>query len=341
MPRGRFAPSPTGWLHLGNARTALVAWARARASGASFVMRVEDLDRPRTVEEAVTGNLRELRWLGLDWDEGPDVGGPHGPYRQSQREAHYAAALERLERDGRTFACYLSRKDLRELASAPHHAGPVYGPRQRAANARWADAKRREGKAPATRLRMPDGRETVADLLMGRREVDLAAEIGDLVLRRADGAWAYQLAVVVDDAAMEVGEVVRGDDLRTAAAGQAVLHRLLGSRPPRHLHVPLLHGPDGTRLAKRRGDLTLRALQGDGVPAERVVGLLAWTLGQQDAAEPRTAAELAAAFDPARIPRHPVVLAPAALAYLRGGPPPAGAPPAAPGHALDAPVDSR
>jgi glutamyl-tRNA synthetase len=341
VARGRFAPSPTGWLHLGNARTALVAWARARAAGASFVMRVEDLDRPRTVEEAVTGNLSELRWLGLDWDEGPDVGGPRGPYRQSEREERYAAALERLEREGRTFACYLSRKDLRELASAPHDAGPVYGPRERAANARWADVKRREGKAPATRLRMPAGRETVGDLLMGTREVDLATEIGDLVLRRADGAWAYHLAVVVDDAAMDIGEVVRGDDLRTAAAGQAVLHRLLGSRPPRPLHVPLLHGPDGTRLAKRRGDLTLRALREEGVPAERVVGLLAWTLGQRSAAEPLSAAELASGFDPARIPRHPVALSPAAVAYLRGGPAPGGAPPAAPGHGSDAPVDSR
>ena len=129
--RGRFAPSPSGWLHLGNARTALVAWLRARASGGSFVMRVEDLDGPRTRPEAVLGNLAELRWLGLDWDEGPDVGGPHAPYLQSQRTHLYEAALARLQAAGRTFDCYLSRKDLAEVASAPHGPeahGNLYGP---------------------------------------------------------------------------------------------------------------------------------------------------------------------------------------------------------------------
>ncbi len=340
MPRGRYAPSPTGGLHLGNARTALVAWARARSDDASFVLRVEDLDRPRTVPEAVDGNLDELRWLGLDWDEGPDVGGPHAPYRQSDREARYRAALERLERDGRTFACWLSRKDLRGLASAPHGRAAPYGPRERAANARWAERKRADGKTPAVRLRMPDRTVVVDDLLAGRHDVRLARELGDLVLRRADGAWAYQLAVVVDDAAMAIDEVVRGDDLLPSAAAQIHLHALLGTRPPRHLHVPLLHGPDGERLAKRRGPGTLRALREGGVPAERVVGLLAWTLGQLERPEPLAAAELRSAFALERVPRGPVALSPQALAWLEGGPAPAG-PPSSPGHLPGAPVDSR
>jgi glutamyl-tRNA synthetase len=340
VPRGRYAPSPTGWQHLGNARTALVAWIRGRAGG-GFVLRVEDLDRPRTVPEAVGGNLEELRWLGLDWDEGPDVGGPHAPYLQSRREAGYEAALAALAAAGRTFDCYLSRKDLRELSSAPHGAGPVYGPRERAANARWADRKRAEGKEPAVRLRMPHGAVRVDDSLRGPRDVDLRAEVGDLVLRRADGAWAYQLAVVVDDAAMGVAEVVRGDDLHVAAAGQIALHRLLGSRPPDHLHLPLLHDADGVRLSKRRGEGTLRALREAGVPASRVVGLLAWTLGQRPRPVPLTAAELAASFELDRVPRHPVALPAPAWAWLHGRSEAPYGPPRAPGQPEGPSVDSR
>jgi glutamyl-tRNA synthetase len=341
VPRGRYAPSPTGWQHLGNARTALVAWIRARRHG-GFVLRVEDLDRSRTVPEAVEGNLAELRWLGLDWDEGPDVGGPHAPYRQSHREARYEAALAALEAGGRTFACYLSRKDLRELSSAPHGAGPVYGARERAANARGADRAKARGKRPARRLRMPAGTERVDDPLRGPTEVDLRAEVGDLVLRRADGAWAYQLAVVVDDAAMGVEEVVRGDDLRVAAAGQGALHRLLGGAPPRHLHLPLLHGPDGARLAKRRGDGTLQALRTAGVAPERVVGLLAWTLGQLPRPAPLAASELAERFELARLPGHPVALPPTAWAWLEGrAAAPDGPPPAPPGQPAGRPVHSR
>ncbi len=340
MPRGRYAPSPTGAQHLGNARTALAAWARARSDGSGFVLRVEDLDRPRTVPEAVTGNVAELRWLGLDWDEGPDVGGPFAPYRQSLREDRYAAALERLHAEGRTFRCWLSRKDLRELSSAPHGAGPVYGPRQRAANARAETDKRAQGKEPAIRLRMPEGTERWDDLVAGPCATQVAREVGDIVLRRADGAWAYQLAVVVDDAAMAVDEVVRGDDLLPSTAAQRVLIRLLGQRAPRHAHLPLLHGPDGARLAKRRGDLTIGALRDAGVPPERVVGLLAWSLGQSERPEPMEARRFATLFELASVPRHPVHLDDVALAWLHGGPPSSG-PPSAPGRGLDTPGTAR
>ena len=340
MPRGRYAPSPTGAQHLGNARTALAAWARARSEGGAFVLRVEDLDRPRTVPAAVSGNVNELRWLGIDWDEGPDVGGPFGPYRQSRREERYAEALGRLREQGRTFACWLSRKDLRELSSAPHGATAVYGAPERAASARAEATKRAQGKEPAIRLRMPGTTEAWDDLVAGRCEVDVASEVGDLVLRRADGAWAYQLAVVVDDAAMAIEEVVRGDDLLPSAAAQRVLHRLLGGTPPRYAHLPLLHGPSGARLAKRHGEHTLGALQGAGVPPERVVGLLAWSLGQIERPEPVDVRRLAAMFELASVPRHPVVLDDAALGWLHGGAPPDG-PPRAPGHALDTPGASR
>lgn len=326
MPRGRYAPSPTGGQHLGNARTALVAWALARRDG--FVLRVEDLDAQRTVEGAVSGNVEELRWLGLDWHEGPDVGGPHGPYLQSRRGERYRAALDRLEADGRLFPCWLSRRELREIASAPHGRAPVYGAAERSRNARVAQAKRAAGRTPALRLAVSDRTVAFDDRLAGPQHIDLAREVGDPVLRRADGLIAYHLAVVVDDAAMAIEEVVRGDDLLHATAVQDELHRALGSAPPRVAHVPLLHGADGARLAKRRGEGTLVALRSAGVPAERVVGLLAWTLGQSDEAEPLSARDVGDAFDPARIPSHPVRLDDAAWAWLRGeGRAPSGPPP--------------
>jgi glutamyl-tRNA synthetase len=344
VARGRYAPSPTGAQHLGNARTALVAWVSAREAG--LVLRVEDLDPQRTVPEALEGNLEELRWLGLDWLEGPDVGGPYGPYRQSERAERYRDALARLEAQGRLFACWLSRRELREIASAPHGRGPVYGPAERARNARVAADKRAAGRTPALRLRVPERVVTFEDRLAGPQAIDLAREVGDTVLRRADGLIAYHLAVVVDDAAMAIEEVVRGDDLLHATAVQDELHRALGSTPPRVAHVPLLLGPDGARLAKRRGGGTLAALRAAGVPPERVVGLLAWSLGQLARPRACSAAELAAAFDPTRIPRHPVRLDDAALAWLHGsGPAPHGPPPGpradAGQDALDSPREGR
>ena len=214
--RGRFAPSPSGWLHLGNARTALVAWLRARAEGGAFVLRVEDIDGPRTHEDAVLGNLEELRWLGLDWDEGPDVGGPNGPYRQSQREPSYAAALARLEAAGLVRDCFLARSDLRSAASAPHGPHAPYGARQRQLNERVREARRSEGKRPSLRFLTPPGTVRFEDVLAGPQEGAFDRDIQDVVLRRADGLWSYALAVVADDAAMGITEVVRGDDLLPA-----------------------------------------------------------------------------------------------------------------------------
>ncbi len=319
MRRGRYAPSPTGGLHLGNARTALVAWWRARAARASFVLRVEDLDRPRTVPAAVHGNLAELRWLGLDWDEGPDVSGPYGPYLQSERTAAYEAALGRLTADGATFACWLSRKDLRELASAPHGPTPPYGRRERARNARAETAKRAAGRTPAVRLRVGPGTVAWTDRLAGPQAFDLEAEVGDLVLRRADGLFAYALAVVVDDAVMGIEEVVRGDDLLQATAAQIALQRALGLPTPAYAHVPLLLGPDGMRLSKRRGDRTLHALRDAGVRPERVVGLLAATLGLLPEPSETSAAELIDVGGAADLPRAPGRLTEAHETWLHGG----------------------
>ena len=280
--RGRFAPSPTGSLHLGNARTALLAWASARAQGGAFVVRVEDIDGPRTVPEAVSGNLDELRWLGLDWDEGPDIGGPHAPYLQSARGEHYQAAIDRLASAGRLAEDWLSRRDLREAASAPHGpAGPVYGPAERRLSAAVAEARRRAGRRPAQRARFDDADAAVEafDRRFGLRRFDLARDVGDVVVRRSDGLWAYALAVVVDDAAMGITEVVRGDDLLEATGAQVALARALGLPSPTYAHAPLLQGADGTRMAKRRGGNTLTELRGGGADPLRVVGALAATLG--------------------------------------------------------------
>lgn len=289
--RGRFAPSPSGFLHLGNARTALYAWLRARSVGGELVLRVEDLDGPRTKPEAVYGNLAELRWLGLDWDEGPDVGGPHAPYLQSQRGEQYRAALESLTAGGYLFECYLSRKDLAEAASAPHEvadqatdqateqaAERPYGSAERALNAATAAQKRAAGKSPSLRFAVTEADIAFSDLLAGPQRL-AASDVGDFVVRRADGQWAYQLAVVVDDAAMGITEVVRGADLLRATAAQLLLYRALRLEPPTFAHLPLLLEADGTRLAKRRGSLTLRELEATGVRSERVVGLLAHGLG--------------------------------------------------------------
>ena len=290
-------------MHLGNARTALVAWLRARSQGGAFVLRVEDLDGPRTVAEAVRGNLEELRWLGLDWDEGPDVGGPHAPYLQSQRGARYEEVLETLRRKDLIYECYLSRKDLRELASAPHAQGFVYGEQERTENERCKVEKAKGGKTPSLRFKVPTEPLHFSDLLAGEQTVSAAQHIGDFVVRRADGLWAYQLAVVADDIAMKIDEVVRGDDLLTSTGAQLLLYEALGETPPRYMHVPLLLGEDGERMAKRKGSLTLNALRRSGVRAARVTGLLAYTLGLLPELGEVTPAGLLATFAPGRLHR--------------------------------------
>lgn len=284
-------------------------------------MRVEDLDGPRTRPEAVFGNLAELRWLGLDWDEGPDVGGPHAPYRQSERHHRYQEALDELAAAGHLFECYLSRKDLASAASAPHEstAGEgAYGAAERELNRQVAAAKIAAGKPASLRFAVPDEIVSFDDGLLGAQRI-AAASVGDFVVRRADGQWAYQLAVVIDDAAMGITEVVRGADLLRATVAQLLLYRALGLTPPAFAHLPLLVGSDGERLAKRRGSLTLHELQGAGVRPERVVGLLAFGLGLLERLGEASAAELSSAFTPTRVAREPSVLDEGALRWLLAG----------------------
>src|SRR5260221_7470224 len=282
-PRGRFAPSPTGELHLGNARTALLAWLWARSAGGagsprdgrspqggasgggSFVMRVEDIDTPRVRPGLADRQLDELRWLGLDWD-GPAV-------LQSERTALYEDALQRLREH--VYECFCSRAEIAAAASAPQgDEGPRY-PGTSAALTEAQRAERRKTRAPSLRLRVPPGPIAFVDEVFGPREFDVQAMTGDFVLRRADGIFAYQLAVTVDDGAMGVTQVLRGADLLSSTPRQILLHRLLGQPEPRWAHAPLVLSESGERLSKRDLSLSLSALRQAGRDPRRLVADLA------------------------------------------------------------------
>lgn len=275
--RGRFAPSPTGDLHLGTLATALVAWGRARAAGGRFILRVEDIDTPRVVAGSEARQLDDLRWLGLDWDEGPDVGGAAGPYRQSDRAAYYEEALARLAGQGLLYLCDCSRAEIAQVASAPH-AGDD-GPRYPGTCRRFGMSVREWKRPPATRIALPDRVVTIDDAFQGRITQHVANEIGDFVLKRGDGVYAYQLAVVVDDLEMSVSDVVRGVDLLDSAPRQALLAEMLDGRPPTWAHVPLVHDADGARLQKRTPSHTLAESRESGATPREVVERLLRTLG--------------------------------------------------------------
>jgi len=269
---GRYAPSPTGDLHLGNLRTALVAWEEARRAGGTFILRVEDLDTPRCVPGAEERMLDDLRWLGIDWDEGPDVGGPAGPYRQSERSEIYEAALQELEWRGLTFLCTCSRRDLRE-ASAPHP--PLGGPLEAEGppypgTCRMSDpvTQRLHSNGAAVRFRVSEGEFRFSDAEMGELVCDLQKLIGDIIIRRRDGLWAYQLACAIDDALMGVTHVTRGRDLLSSTPRQLALQRALGLREPQHRHIPLVADATGARMSKRDGSDSLRSLRETGVTPE-------------------------------------------------------------------------
>ncbi len=318
--RGRLAPSPTGALHLGNARTFLIAWLRVRSCGGTLVLRMEDLDHPKNKPGAAGEALEDLRWLGLDWDEGPDVGGACGPYVQTERRERYAAALERLRACGLAYPCVCSRRDVEAGQSAPHTEDGLYYPgtcRGRYDDYGAACRALPAGRLPAWRFRVPDG-EVVRfdDGFRGAYGQEVSAESGDFVLARDPQGAGYMLAVVADDAAMGVTEVVRGDDLLPATPRQLLLYRALGLAPPAFLHVPLVVSEEGRRLAKRHGDTRLRALRESGVEAERVVGLLAWWCGWAAWGERLAPRDLLPRFDLGLLPRAPAVLTPQVMAYL-------------------------
>ena len=284
---GRFAPSPTGALHVGNLRTALLAWLFARTAGARFLVRMEDLDQGRVVAGSAEQQLADLRALGLDWD-GEVV-------FQSNRHDAYEAAIERLLAADRLYECFCTRAEIRAAASAPH--GPLPEGAYPGTCLRLTPAqrhrKRAGGRPPALRVRADAARVSFVDRLHGPRE----GVVDDFVVRRNDGAPAYNLAVIVDDAWQAIGEVVRGDDLLETTPRQIFLADALGLEPPAYAHVPLVLGPDGTRLAKRHGAVTLGELD-----PRAVLRWMAATLGMEGA---ETAADMRERFDPAALPREP------------------------------------
>ncbi len=295
-------------MHVGNARSALAAWLSVRRRGGTFVLREEDLDPPRVVPGMAADQRADLAWLGLDWDEGPDVGGPHGPYRQSQRSAWYEAALAALAAGGRLFPCRRSRRDLAALASAPHGADglPPYPAawRPRQLEAGWFAALCRAPRPDAALRFRTDAQEVrFVDLVHGERVERVDRTAGDFVLKRRDGLYAYQLAVVVDDLAMEIDEVVRGADLLASTARQAQLLAALGGRRPVYAHLPLVLAAGGEKLSKRHPELTLAGLRAAGARPEQVTGYLAWSLGLLDAPRACLPPDLVPAFDWRRIGR--------------------------------------
>ncbi len=295
---GRLAPSPTGAQHVGNARTYLIAWLAARRADGRLLLRIEDIDSPRVKPGAAQQALDDLHWLGLDWDGTPIV--------QSQRLPLYEAALSLLREQELIYPCTCTRSDIAAAASAPHleHEGPAY---PGTCAHRRADDLSRLDRPFAWRFRVSDSPEFM-DAYRGPVSIDLRQVGGDFVVWKSAGTPAYQLAVVVDDADSGVTEVIRGDDLLPSTPRQLLLYRALKRRPPRFVHVPLVVGEDGRRLAKRHGDTRLGTIRAAGVRPETLVGLLAWSCGWLRRPEPISPTDLIPLFDLRLIPTHPFVL---------------------------------
>jgi glutamyl-tRNA synthetase len=316
-PVGRLAPSPTGAQHVGNARTYLVAWLSARSRGGRVVLRVEDIDSPRVKSGAAEQACADLRWLGLDWDGDPVVQTPRLPL--------YEAALKQLQLRELVYPCTCTRDDVERSSSAPHleHEGPVYP--GTCAGCTVADATRLGDVPHCWRLRLPPTTPGFVDGFLGPTTIDLHQVGGDFVVWKAPprpgapATPAYQLAVVVDDAAQGVTEVIRGDDLLASTPRQLILYDLLGLTAPRFTHIPLVVGPDGRRLAKRHGDTRLTTLRAAGVRPEMLLGLLAGSCGWIDGPRPVSARELLPLFGIETLPPAPFVLTPEHLARIGYG----------------------
>ncbi len=307
-PRGRFAPTPSGFLHLGNVFCSLLAWLHAKSRGGSILLRIEDLDPARCPRSSADALARDLEWLGLTWDEGAykersDI------FFQSSRAAIYSEYFDILSSRGLVYPCFCSRGEL-HAAQAPHLSdGRVVYP----GTCRRLTPEQREKKAavkrPAFRLKTEDREITFTDGHYGRQSFNLAKESGDFIIRRSDGIYAYQLAVTIDDALMGVTEVVRGCDLLSSTPMQLYIYELLGFRPPEFFHIPLLTAPDGRRLSKRDGDTEIGMLRRKYGSPEPIIGFLAYLAGQLPAPEPLAAEELLPLFRPEQIPLHNIPVA--------------------------------
>lgn len=314
VPIGRFAPSPTGRMHLGNIFTAVLSWLSVKSRNGKWILRIEDLDPQRSRLEYARIVEDDLAWLGLDWDEGGlEDRGPNGPYRQSQRYDIYARYLEQLRLTGLTYPCRCTRADIM-ATQAPHMSDGrvIYAGTCRPS--RLPALPPLDCKGAATRLWVPDKEIVIDDAVCGHGSFNLSRECGDFVIRRADGAWSYQLAVVVDDALMGVTEVMRGNDLLPSAAQQVYLHSLLGFTPPQFAHLPLIVNDRGQRLSKRDSSLSMETLREKLSPAD-VLGLVANMAGLLPAPAPITLRELLELYTPLSATPLATVTAPASTDF--------------------------
>ena len=303
--RTRFAPAPSGSIHVGNARTGLFSWAHARHHGGAFVLRIEDTDASRVTEEAVHGVMEALRWLGIDWDEGPDVGGPHDPYRQSQRMDVYRGTVAQLLDQGDAYRCYCTEEELKQRREAALRRGEPSGYDGKCRDPEVRAAFEAEGRAAAIRFRMPDREHVLHDLVKG--EIRWApGHLRDFVLMRSDGTPVFLLAVAVDDMLMGVTHVIRGDDLLESGPRNAAVIEALGGTPPAYAHVPQVHGSDGKPLSKRHGSTSVEAFREQGILPEALMNYLA-LLGWSKDAETTflSKQELIEAFEIERVSKNP------------------------------------
>ena len=307
--KGRFAPSPTGRMHLGNLFAALISWLSVRKAGGKWILRIEDLDPQRSRHEYARQIEDDLSWLGLDWDEGGlDDRGEAGPYTQSRRGEIYAEYLDRLKETGLTYPCFCTRADIK-ATQAPHQSDGriIYAGTCRPAT--LPSPFQNTDRPHAVRIAVADREIKFEDTVYGPQAVNLADHCGDFVLRRADGAWAYQLAVVIDDALMGVTEIVRGNDLLLSAAQQIYLYNILGFPVPTYSHLPLIGNMNGQRLSKRDRSLSLNTLRATCSP-QQITGYLASLAGLIPAAEPCSAADLVDIFSWKKIQPREIICIP-------------------------------
>ncbi|MCX5641765.1 MAG: glutamate--tRNA ligase [Candidatus Omnitrophica bacterium] len=318
--RVRFAPSPTGYLHIGNARTALFNYLLARKDNGSFVLRIEDTDTERSKPEYEKIILEDLAWLGLNWDEGPDVGGPFGPYRQSERLEIYQEAAQRLLKEEKAYLCYCAPEELEAMRQAQmqRKESPRYDNRCRSLTAQERAAFEKEGRKPVVRFRLPERKVTFNDLIRGEITFDTAL-MGDLIIMKSDGKAAFHFAVVLDDIAMEITHVFRGEDHISNTPRHILLFEAFGKIPPFFAHMAMTLGPDGSRLSKRHGATSLRELRSQGYLPEAIfnyLALLGW--GTTDDKEIFTPAELMQEFSLGRCKEGAAIFDMAKLTWMNG-----------------------
>ncbi len=315
--RLRFAPSPTGSLHIGGARTALFNWAYARRHGGRFILRIEDTDRERSTPEHEAAVLEGMRWLGIDWDEGPDVGGDFGPYRQTERFDSYAELAERMVADGTAYRAFDSTEEIQAMRETWMHSGqkPVYQGRDLDPE---ESARRAESDPFVLRFRVPEGTTRFTDMIRGEVSFD-NGEVDDWVMVRSDGTPTYNFVVVCDDTSMEISHVMRGEEHLTNTPKQVLLYEALGLEPPSFGHFPLILGKDKKKLSKRTGDTAVQSYREKGYPPEAVLNFLClqgWAL--DDKTEIFSVQDLIGHFDPADVSKGGSIFDPEKFLWLAG-----------------------